>query len=147
MTITRTPRTLADGTFARGTDGRIVEDLVVTPLDGEDTAHVVATGPATGKVVLADGTEYDVTPDVIQVHQRHVGDPICHAIARQHEASGHLEKIIHGDGSEPCAISGTDCTGAKVVVIGDESGFRYGHEGDPEDVVDAELVEAAPEAV
>ena len=145
MTIIRTPRKLADGTFARGADGRIIEDVHITPLDGDTTCHVAITGAVTGKVVMADGTEYDVTPAEIQVHPRHTA-AIDYAIARQHEASGHLETIIHGDGSQPCALSGDGCTGARVVVIGNESAFRYGHEGDPEDVTEGELVEAAPVA-
>jgi len=58
-----------------------------TPLDGDETIHVIQTGPVSGPLSLADGTVYDVTPDHIQVHPHHV-DHVNFGIAKMHEATG-----------------------------------------------------------
>lgn len=44
--------------------------------------HVVLTGPATGAVTLADGTEYDVTEAVIEVAS------VEHAVETAHLIGG-----------------------------------------------------------
>lgn len=50
--------------------------------------HLVLTGPISGTVTLPDGTEYDVTPPVIEAPLEHHG-AISHAIGVRHQAEGH----------------------------------------------------------
>jgi hypothetical protein len=50
---------------------------------------VVVTGPITGRVSTADGTEYDVSEAVIEVASVEHAGHVSHAIGRRHEAEGH----------------------------------------------------------
>jgi hypothetical protein len=70
-----------DGTNPDGTP-HIVNTW--TPLDGEESIHVIQTGDAKGPVKLADGTVYDVTPPHIQVSEKdgHV-EGVCAEIDKQ----------------------------------------------------------------
>lgn len=58
---------------------------------------VLITGPATGPMATSDGTEYDVTPDVIAVDSLEHAHELSHQIGVFHEEFGHP---AHSD-SEP----------------------------------------------
>lgn len=73
--------------------------------------HVFLPGPITGVIRLADGTMYDVTPDVIAVLPEHVGE-LNHEVGLRYEDEGHPahgadEPFLHlcvpacGDGARP----------------------------------------------
>jgi hypothetical protein len=85
--------------------------------DGPEGGGLVRTGPVSGSVQLADGTVYDVGPEVIEHAPGH-GNAIAFHIAKMHEKSGHLTRIIHGeDYAGPLAVT----------VDGDESEFSLVH--------------------
>ncbi len=66
--------------------GEMQYEHVATADAGYEQVHVLRTGSVQGPVVLSDGTEYDVTPDYIELKTLdHVG-PINHHIAMKHEA-------------------------------------------------------------
>ena len=112
MTITRKVVTDANGEPILDENGRISVNHVVPPLPGEDIGMAVITGPhAKGVVTMADGTLYDISPEVIQVAQRHAGSPIGYRIAAKLAQDGVLEVAVHGK----------DYTGPTLVVVGDES--------------------------
>ncbi len=67
--------------------------------------HVVLTGPIAGGVTLSDGTEYDVTPEVIEVAEDHVGE-VAHLIGKRFEDEGHPNHIK--DASAPPFVH--ECT-------------------------------------
>jgi hypothetical protein len=79
-----------------------------TPLDGEDTIHVVQTGPISGPVTMTDGTTYDLTPPHIQVSESHKNEVHFH-IAKKYEAEGRLTQIVHGPdwAGTPATVTGT----------------------------------------
>jgi hypothetical protein len=51
--------------------------------------HAVMTGPITGTVTLADGTEYDVSPELIQVASGEHQAEVAHLIAQRYITAGH----------------------------------------------------------
>jgi len=103
--------------------GRVKVVVTVPPLPGEEQGHAVITGPkARGVVTMSDGTLYDVTPDIIQVSERHVSGVGFH-IAKQLEANGHLAELLHEEGYD-----GPTCR-----IIGDETSHAHAHVGDPVD--------------
>jgi hypothetical protein len=66
--------------------------------DGSDGMEgVLVTGPVKGEVVLADGTRYDVTPEVIEHKPGHAG-LISHHIERKLEQAGELRGIRDPEG-------------------------------------------------
>jgi hypothetical protein len=86
-----------------------VENVWTPGPDGQ--IHVIQTGPVTGSVILADGTVYDVTPEHIQVDKAEHGPAVAFHIAKTHEASGRLGKLVHGE----------DYDGPALTVTGDET--------------------------
>jgi hypothetical protein len=52
--------------------------------------HVLLTGPIKGTVTLADGTVYDVSPDVVEIDPAHAGE-LGHLIGLHYEDNGHPE--------------------------------------------------------
>lgn len=82
-------KTLTDRT---DDNGRPVIEYAFDNEDGQ-WEGVLLTGPAKGSVTLADGTVYDVTPEVIEHLPGHAG-PISHHIAKQLEATGQLRQIV-----------------------------------------------------
>lgn len=87
-------KTLTDRTDDAG------RPVIEYAFDNED-GHwegVLLTGPAKGLVTLADGTVYDVSPEVIEHLAGHAG-PISHHIAKQLEASGQLRAIVDPKGA------------------------------------------------
>lgn len=83
-------RKIAIGTNA---DGSIHHHFLP---DDPATAHVVYTGPLTGSVKLADGSEYDVTDQWIQVESVDHAQHVSHAIGMRYETEGHPQ---HTDGT------------------------------------------------
>jgi hypothetical protein len=69
--------------------------------DGVEGGGVILTGPVSGSIKLKDGTIYDVTPELIEHAPGHAG-PICHHIAKIHEASGRLAAFQAGDPVHTC---------------------------------------------
>lgn len=59
-------------------------------------SHAVITGPISGSVILADGTEVDVSPDVVMVDSPDRAAEIAHLIGRRHADEGHPH---HRDGA------------------------------------------------
>jgi hypothetical protein len=51
--------------------------------------HALLTGPIKGPVRLADGSEVDVTPDVLWVDSQEEAAEIAHAIGKHWEKHGH----------------------------------------------------------
>lgn len=51
--------------------------------------HAVLTGPITGTVLLPDGTEVDVTPELVSVPDQATADAVAHAIAVRYRDEGH----------------------------------------------------------
>lgn len=102
-------------------DGTYSVENYWTPLAGEEGLDapiaVIQTGPCGGSIVLSNGQAYDVTPEHIQVSAVDPGLPqaIAYRIARIHEASGHLVKLVHGEDW---------AQHAPPTVEGGESGFR-----------------------
>ncbi len=55
---------------------------------GAEGGGVVVTGnKVAGVITLADGTQYDLTPDMVAHHPGHLG-PILHHIELRHEEAG-----------------------------------------------------------
>ncbi len=50
--------------------------------------HAIITGPITGAVTTDDGTEYNVTPGVIEVADEHAAE-VAHLISTQYATFGH----------------------------------------------------------
>lgn len=71
--------------------------------------HLVITGKAYGTVTTSDGTEYDISPDVIEVASpAHAGE-VSHLIGLKHEQDGHpdhpaAEPFVHTCGDECGAL-------------------------------------------
>ncbi len=61
---------------------------------GPEGGGLLVTGPISGTVVLADGTVYSVTPEVIEWAPGHEG-PILHHIEKLHEAAGTFKGFSH----------------------------------------------------
>jgi hypothetical protein len=112
MGLTKTRETDEAGNPRFNEDGSPRFNNSWTPLEGDETIHVVQTGPINGTLLLADGTAYDVTPDHIQVKAVHV-DAIHYAIAKAHESSGKLTEFVHGP----------NWRGTPATVTGDETDF------------------------
>ena len=142
MTIKREVITDENGEPLLDENGRVKVNVIVTPLPGEETAHAVVTGRhARGVITLADGTLYDVTPEVIQVSAQHTHAVGFH-IAKKLEADGLLNEVVHG----------RDYDGPAVTVVGGESAHYVAHVGaehlpigGTEQTVDAETTTPAPE--
>lgn len=83
-----------------------------------NTGGLILTGPISGKVTLSDGTEYDVTPEVIEHAPGHYG-PIAHHIDKMHEELGgvpvgpNMVRQGHADG-RPFTHVCTDVCGAEA---------------------------------
>lgn len=93
----------------------VVQDYTWDDSDG--AAGVLRTGPISGSVQLADGTVYDVSPDVIDHAPGHA-QAIAYQIAKVHERTGRLTFLLHGDRYDG------DC---RVAVVGDENEFEWAH--------------------
>lgn len=50
--------------------------------------HVVLTGPIKGSITTADGTEYDVSPEVVEVDPAHA-DEVAQLVGEWYVANGH----------------------------------------------------------
>ena len=120
MSIKRQVITDASGEPELDENGRVKVNVIVEPLPGEDIAHAVVTGKhARGVVTMSDGTPYDVTPEVIQVSERHAGSPIGFRIASKLAQDGVLTEAVHGEGYD----------GPAVVVVGDETAHYVAQAG------------------
>lgn len=50
--------------------------------------HAVLTGPISGTVTCADGTTYDVTPQLVEVADHHAAE-VAHLIGLRYATEGH----------------------------------------------------------
>lgn len=57
--------------------------------EGNSVSHAVITGPITGSVVLPDGREFDVTPELITVDDLETAHAVAAAIGVAHSTNGH----------------------------------------------------------
>ena len=55
-------------------------------------SHACFTGPISGTISMADGTAYDVTPDVIAIKPEHA-DELHLAIHKAHHAAGRFMDV------------------------------------------------------
>lgn len=55
--------------------------------------HVLLTGPISGPVRLADGTEVDVTPAVLEFDSLEQAAEVAHAIGLAHAEVGHPDDV------------------------------------------------------
>jgi hypothetical protein len=74
----------------------------------ESDGHVVVTGPVYGKMTTSDGTEYDVSEQVIEVNSLEHAGELAHQIGVHHEEHGHPDH----DESIPFVHNCTDSCGA-----------------------------------
>lgn len=51
--------------------------------------HAVLTGPITGTVTLSDGTEVDVSPEVVYVATVEAAEQVAHAVGQHYADAGH----------------------------------------------------------
>ena len=68
-------------------DGVTRQHYIQDPPDPDKPLHF--TGPVRGTVTLADGTSYDVTPDVIEVASQAHAAELRHHAGLTHERDGH----------------------------------------------------------
>ena len=52
-------------------------------------SHAVLTGPISGTVTLPDGTEVDVTPEVVYVDTPEAAEQVAHAVGQRYADEGH----------------------------------------------------------
>lgn len=74
----------------------------------ESDGPVLITGPVYGKFTTSDGTEYDVSEQVIELKSEEHGGELAHLIGVRHEERGHP----HHDSSIPFVHVCTDSCGA-----------------------------------
>jgi hypothetical protein len=96
MTMTKT----LDGTKIDGTP------KYAYTYTGDPDGGLLITGPVSGTVRLADGTAYNVTPEVIEHGPGHAG-PICHHIEVMHQESGFLGADFVHTCTEACGAEPT----------------------------------------
>jgi hypothetical protein len=73
-----------------------VPDITSMGDAGQSNTHAVFVGPIKGDVTLADGTVYDVSPDIVWVRDLDHAQEVAHLVGKRYESEGHPAHMYTG---------------------------------------------------